>query len=355
MMNTQPSERAGESPVGAFPAYRRLVPVTLLAVAALFAACEDVAPQFEIDGTGSVEGFLYFDADEDRVFDPSDGDSGLSDIGVSALVRSTDDVLASTTTGSDGRFAIPGVAPGTIELLFDDSSVPEGVFICQNPVQTTVFIGEPAYTEVAARPACLVDILDVQETGQAGDFVIVEGIVTAFPGMFDEGDGAIQDETGGIWLFDGTLEGAGLEVGDLVELGGTVSLAVESLQLTGVEIREIVKGVGALTPEETTTGAIAAASDPRDPLQNRLVTVRAAELTTDFSSGGDRNANLDDGSGSTIIRVESGISDSGSAILTTLGMTVGNCYDVTGIVGAFFGDGEIFPRSVADVVEVPCG
>lgn len=350
------NENAGESTVGLYEHLRRrLLPVVALVSVAALSACGDPAPPFEVVGTGSIEGFLFLDVDSDGLFDPSDGDDPVEGVGVAALVRATDDVLASATTGADGRFTIDGLPAGTLDLRFDEASVPEGVSVCQNPVRATVYIDETSFADVAARTACLVTIAEVQETAQAGDFVIVRGVVTAFPGQFDEGDAAIQDETGGIWLFDGTIEGQGLNVGDLVEVGGTVNLDVEALQLTGVEIRDVVPDVGAPDPQEVTTGDIFAASDARDPLQNVLVTVRGAELLTGFTAGGDRNANIDDGSGATIIRVESGVSDSGGAILTTLGMTVGNCYDVTGIVGAFFGDAEIFPRSVDDVVEVPCG
>ncbi|MDX1450781.1 MAG: hypothetical protein R3246_17155, partial [Acidimicrobiia bacterium] len=54
----------------------------LLTVLAL-AGCEDVAPPLQITGMGNVEGFVFFDASEDGIFDPSDGDSVLADIGIS--------------------------------------------------------------------------------------------------------------------------------------------------------------------------------------------------------------------------------------------------------------------------------
>lgn len=332
-----------------------LAVTALLALGALW-ACDDPAPPVEIEGTGSVEGLVFFDVAGDGVFDPADGDYALSDVGVAVRNRGTQQTFAGGTgqSGSDGRFSIENVPLGTHDLFIDTLSVPEEVSICQNPLRLAVNLEETTFSQVEGRAGCLVSIVEVQEEAEAGDFVVVRGVVTAFPGQFDEEDGAIQDETGGIWLFDTGLVGQGLEVGDVVEVGGTVNLDVQSLQLTGVTIRDVVPDVGVPDPLEVTTGEIAAASNPRDPLQNLLVTVRGAELLTGFTSGGSRNANIDDGSGATIIRVESGISDSGDAILSTLGMTVGNCYDITGIVGAFFGDAEIFPRSVDDVEEVPC-
>jgi len=335
---------------------RRTAAVAGLAALAGIAACDDtIPPQFEVDGTGTVEGLLYFDADNDEVFDPSDGDEPVDGVGVAVRVRDTDAVIASGTTGADGRFSIPNVAAGTHDVFFDDASVPTGLFVCENPVETTVLIEAPSFVGVPSRNACLVPIGDVQASAAPGDFVIVRGIVTASPSQFDESDSAIQDETGGIWLFTGALDGQGIEVGDVIEVGGTLTLE-PALQLEGVSLREVVPDAGTVVPEETTTAAVSASgSAPRDPLQNRLAVVRGAELTSPFDQGGSRNASIDDGSGSTVIRAESVLSpSSGDDILTTTGMTVGNCYDVTGIVAGFFGTGQIFPRTVDDIVEVPC-
>jgi hypothetical protein len=338
---------------------RRTAGVAGFAALLGLAACDaSISPQFEVDGTGTVEGLLYFDADNDELFDPSDGDAPVAGVGVAVRVRDTDAVIASGTTGEDGRFSIQNVIPGTHDVFFDESSVPDGVFVCENPVRATVTLDAPSFVGVPSRGACLVPIIDVQTSAGEGDFVIVRGIVTASPSQFDESDMAIQDETGGIWFFTGALDGLGIEVGDVIEVGGTVSLppVAPALQLVNVSLREVVPDAGTVVPQETTTGAIAATGSlPRDPLQNRLAVIRAAELTSAFNQGGGRNATMDDGSGSTIIRVESVLSpNSEGGILTTTGMTVGNCYDVTGIVAGFFGTAQIFPRTVADIVEVPC-
>jgi hypothetical protein len=241
-------------------------------------ACDDsIAPQFEVDGTGTVEGLLFLDVDNDEIFDPADGDEPVAGVGVAVRVRNTDDVIASATTGADGRFSIPNVIVGTHDVFFDEASVPDGVFVCENPVSATVRIASPSFVGVPSREACLIPILDVQEDAAPGDFVIVRGTVTASPSQFDEGDMAIQDETGGLWLRAANLEGLGIEVGDVIEVGGTVSLEVGALWLNGVDLRDQVADAGFIAPEETTTAAIATnGADPRDPLHNRLVTVRAA-------------------------------------------------------------------------------
>ena len=354
-MSSDMNRKAGGSVLDAIHHIRRRLLPTLAVLAVGVGACDDVAPPIEIDGTGTVEGLVFFDVDEDRLFDPADGDSPIAGVGVAIQNRGTGQSFSggATSTGNDGRFRLEDIPVGTHDLRIDTLTVPAGVSVCENPQRVTVEVGLTTFEQVRGRSACLITIAEAQEL-EAGEFAVVRGVVTAFPGMFDEGDGTLQDETGAIWLFDGSLDGAGLQLGDLVEVGGFINLDVDAFQMSDVTIRSVTPGFEVPEPREVTTADIAAANTASAPLQNILVTVRAAELLSGFTSGGDRNANIDDGSGTTIIRVESGISDSGDAILATLGMTVGNCYDITGVVGSFFGDGEIFPRQVEDVVEVPC-
>ena len=329
----------------------------LVVLALSLAACnDDLAPPFSIEGTGGVEGLVYFDLSEDGVYDPADGDYAVEGVRVAVQDRGTGQTFSGATarSGQDGRFMIGGLPAGTHDLMVDESSVDEGVNICQNPLQVTVYLTETRFAPVRTRPGCLITIAEAQEL-PAGEFVVIRGIVTSFPGQFDEGDAAIQDETGGIWLLAGNLTGEGLQVGDQIEVGGVLNLDVEAVQLQDVQLRGTVPDVGVPDPTLLTTGEVAAASDARDSLQNLLVTVEAAKLLSGFTSGGDRNANIDDGSGPTVLRVESVLSpDAGDGILSTLGIDIGKCYDITGIVGAYFGLAELFPRTSEDFVEVPC-
>lgn len=335
-------------------AQRTALTATVLGFGLLLGGCaDDPAPPFEIEGTGAIEGFLFLDANDDGVFDPSAGDEPVPGVEVSARERGTTRVLGSATTAATGRFLIDGVPPGTHELFFTEGTVPAGAVICQNPVPATFYLNETGFRQVQARSACLVTIAEAQATA-LGEFVIVRGVVTSFPGQTDPGFTNIQDATGGMFLFAPNLEGQGIEVGDLIEVGGTLALFSDRLQLTGIVLRDRVDDFGAPAPRQVTVGELAASTDARDPLQNMLVTVKGARLTTGFTSGGSRNATISNATGSSIIRVEDNVSPSGEAALAALGLTVGNCYDITGIVGTFFGTAQLFPRSAADFVEVAC-
>lgn len=334
--------------------------VSALAVAlsiAVGACADDPAGPLELDGqTGTVEGLLFFDADRDARFDPAAGDFALEGVDVLVRERGTEQVFSGGTTGPEGRFSVSGVPTGTHDLFIDTTTVTEDVDFCQNPVQVSVFIDETRFREVDARTGCVITIAEAEEQS-LGEFVTVRGVVTSFPGQLRSSYTHIEDATGAIRIFSSVPEGQGIEIGDRIEVSGTLDAFNDDLQLSGsVTVNDIEKDFAEPTPELLTTGEIAAAGSPPDnPLLGSFVRVEGAELETGFVSGGDRNANVDDGTGSTEIRIETGVSSgTGDDILTEGGLTVGACYDITGVLGTFLGTAQLFPRSFDDFEEVPC-
>jgi predicted extracellular nuclease len=334
---------------------------TLLLAAGLLAGCEpETAPPFTIDEAGAVEGLLFFDADEDAVFDPSDGDYALQGVQVQFRVRGTEQVLAGGTVTSDarGRFEVGNLPAGTHDAYVVPTTLPAGVILCGNPVQVTVEPGVTRFFRLQTRGGCLV-LIETAEAQAAGSVVVIRGLVTAAPNQLRAGGDYtyIQDASGGVRVFGSALSGRGIEVGDRVEVSGTIGLFNDDLQVSNPVVRAITPDFGTVTPAATTTGAIAAAGpNPKAPLQGTLVKVTRAQVTGTFGTGGinNRNAIINDGSGATQIRFETGLySDAEIPSLPTT-YAVGKCYDVTGVVGNFRTAGQIFPRTRADVVEVPC-
>lgn len=341
----------------------RRLGVAGLAVASLaaFGACDtDVAPQVTFTETGDVEGLVFFDASEDGVFDPSDGDFAIADVALAAQARGTGEDLSGggARSGADGRFAISGLPLGTHDLLIDETTVPGGVSICQNPLQVSVRADQTAFTDVQGRPGCLITIAEAKELGSTGAFVIVRGVLTSEPGQVEARRSYIQDATAGILIFDGAfataLQGAGLGIGDVIEIGAATADFRTEFQLVGAALRDSVSGVGALAPDTVETSEIDAIDGPGNVLQGRLLRIEAAEMTVAFgdNTGSSRNARFDDGSGPTLVRVDAGVV-ANSGDLNTL-FTLGNCYNINGFGASFDGSGELFPRSLADVEEVAC-
>ena len=264
------------------------------------AACSDEPPPvFEVPGTGNVEGLLFLDANDDGLFDPSAGDTPLQGIRVVARNRGSQEALANgtATTGANGRFTLTGLPPGTHDIFFDDETIPDGVSICRNPIPASVYIDETEFENVAARPACLITILEAKQLA-FGEFVLVRGIVTSHPGQIRGSYTYIEDEETGIRIFDPALEGRGIQIGDLIEIGGILDHNGFDLQLESVVLREHIEDVENPVAQPFTTGGIgAAAANPKAPEGGRLVRVTKAKLTRGFTTGGNRNGLIDDGSG----------------------------------------------------------
>jgi DNA/RNA endonuclease YhcR with UshA esterase domain len=326
--------------------------------ALVFAACDDeTAPPFEVEGTGSMEGLVFYDADEDGVYSPTAGDSVLAGVDLLIRERSTELVFAgaSVTTGANGRFLVQGLPLGTHDLLIDTTSVPGSIRFCQNPQPVTVYRNETTYEPVDGKSSCLVTIAEAEALASGAEFVTVAGVVTSSPGQITGPNMFIQDETGGLLIYGGSLTGQGIEVGDYVEVSGTIVQYFNTLELTNPELKAHIPDYGEAAPQIVTTAQISTeGGQPTSLIQGLLVKVEAAELTVEFGGGGinERNAKINDGSGQAEIRVYDGVVED-AATLNSL-YSVGTCYDITGVVGEFSATGQIYPRSVDDIVEVPC-
>jgi hypothetical protein len=350
-MNTnQARDKRGES--------SRVVMAAALAALLTITACEDnLAPQFKFTGTGDVEGLVFYDAVEDGVYDPASGDVPLAGVSIAIQDRGTGQTYSggTATSGADGRFTVTGMPAGTHDLLIDTLTVQEGVSICQNPLQVTVNIEETRFSEIRGRPGCLISIAEAKET-PAGTFVIVRGIVTSSPNQIDPNFSFIQDETAGARIFSSALTGLDpeIEVGDQLEIGATSGAFSGDFNFENVVFRALVEDVGEISPLLTTTAEIGASgSDFTHPLQGAFIRIEKAELTAAFGAGGanSQNGTIDDGSGAITIRVNDGVAPPGD--LNTI-FTVGACYNIAGFGANFLGAGQIFPRSLDDIQEVPC-
>lgn len=339
---------------------RAALPALALAIVgvtgAVLAGCsEDPQGPYVIEGQGSLEGFLFFDANTDGLFDPSAGDEPVSGVQVAVRNRGTSQNFATAASGTDGRFVLPDLPAGTHDLYMVEETVPDGVTFCQNPLPVSVYIDTRAYRDVAGRLGCVISMAEAKEFDpNAGEFVTVRGIVTSFPGQVDVGLTWIEDSSGGIQIFGSVLQGQGIEIGDRIELSGTLSQFGNQLQIASPILGTVEKAVGEVIPEPVTTAQIAAAGpDPADPLQGALLRLSAAKLTVAFGDGGQniQNGTIDDGSGATTIRVDDGVWDRDE--LNSL-MTVGKCYNIIGMGASFNGGGQIFPRDADEIVEVPC-
>ncbi|HEU0016278.1 MAG TPA: DUF5689 domain-containing protein, partial [Longimicrobium sp.] len=312
-----------------------------------------VSPQFTVDEPGAVEGLLFFDKDEDNVFDPSDGDYALSGVQLQIRVRGATDVLAggNVTSDASGRFAVSNLPAGTHDAFVNAASLPAGVVLCSNPLPITVEPGVTRFYAFQTRGGCLV-LISVAEAQPLGTVVVVRGIVTAAPGTIRSGYTYIQDASGGIRIFASSLEGQGIAVGDRIEVSGTLAAFNQDLQITSPTLRARDPAFGSVAPTALTTAAVAAAGDAKNALVGTLVRITTAQVAGYGTGSNAINATVNDGSGATQVRIERGLAATDAAAQALMG--VGKCYNVTGALGTFNGTAQVFPRTVADIVEVPC-
>ena len=348
-------ERSSVPHFHAIRALGRGAALVLLGLAVTAGCNADPAPPFSTTATGNLEGLVFFDAAEDGLFDPAGGDFAIAGVGVEARERGTDQTFAGGTGQSDanGRFLISALPLGTHDLQIDTLTVPSGVSICQNPLRVSITANETRFQQVQGRAGCLIAIQDAKELA-LGEFVIVRGIVTGTPGQVDASRTYLQDATAGALIFSSALDGAGLAIGDQIEISAvTGQFSNEFEFLNPVTLRAHVPGVGAIDPVVVTTAELAASgADYTHPLQGRLVRLERTQLTGAFGSTGNvQNAPIDDGSGAITVRVDDGVADRNQ--LNTI-FTVGSCYNMNGFAANFSGSAQFFPRSLADVEEVSC-
>jgi DNA/RNA endonuclease YhcR with UshA esterase domain len=333
--------------------------VLLAAVAGIAACATEIAPPFELEGSGSLQGRLFFDADNSGVFNPLQGDTALANVGVAVRERGTPRVIASATTDAEGRFRFENLPLGTHDVFINEATLP-ALRACANPYPVSVFRGESRFLGVGARRACLVRIQDAKAL-QAGTVINIRGTVTVQPGQHrSQGDDMyIQDASGAIKVFGAAISGWGARVGDLVDVTGSLLVfssggVANELQVGNPQLalNERIADFGAVAPRVVTTQYASTQGGLQAPDAGRLIRLERARLTGPFELGGGRNARFDDGTGPVEVRLDTGIFATTAPI--NAAFTVGQCYNVTGSLTPFAGAAQVKPRSMADFQEVPC-
>ena len=328
--------------------FRRASPAATAAALVLgLAACEpDLAPAFQPEGTGSVAGRIFFDADEDGLFTPTRGDTVLVGVPVEIRERGSDVVLEETETDASGAFVFDGVRVGTHDVYVVATPETVGdVIFCENPVQASVYRDDEVFVTAVGTVACIIDIAEAKELDE-DELVVVVGTVTAPPGVYRANNLYIQDETGGIQVFGNTTV---LEVGDVVEVRGLIDVFRSEIQIGGSPTVVKTGEVPPPAPVVVEVGTLEDITDPKDPLVGALATVEGVSVGAFTTSTSGADADMTDATGTARLRLD----QSAQARLLP-SFEEGACYDITGIVGIFDNATQLKPRYVTDIMEVAC-
>jgi hypothetical protein len=255
-------------------AHRRALLLAAGALLAGTAACTaDPAEQFQPTGTGSVAGILFFDRDNNGLYNPVAGDSALGGVGVQLRNRGTDSAIARATTDAAGRFSFATAQPGTHDVFIEGNAAYTANRFVFCGARVTTYVGEQSFMPVPIKLGCVIRINAAKVVApNAG--ITVAGIVTAAPGRIRDNNLYIQDPTGGIQVF-GVNNALGLQEGDSIEVTGVLgSFSTELEVLSPVIAANVKRGVGAPAPALRTTAQRAAGNTSVSAHVGRLVGVR---------------------------------------------------------------------------------
>jgi uncharacterized repeat protein (TIGR01451 family) len=187
-------------------------------------------------------------------------------------------------------------------------------------------------------PHTIVPILDAR-TATSGVFT-VEGHVTMKPGSVSAPEWVLQDETGGIAVYDGAKIPA-LSLGDFVRVRGTRSQFNNQEQLISVVFVDVVSPGEPVAPRDVTTGELASGST-----EGWLVRLVGVVEQMPASCTSNHTIVVNDGSGPANVYVAS----TTKADACAMGVKVGSPVRITGFSSQYSDSYQLKVRQPADIV-----
>ncbi len=288
----------------------------------------------------------------------------VSDVLPEGFVYVSDDSgIAPTGTGADDDPLVWGF---TTPLTHGNSltfqvvvSATDAILLSGRYTNTATVVAEPAdwvaTNNTAAAGVMVYRVLSVGEARQqpANSVVVVEGTVTAEPGIFKESTNPnrkmyIQDATGGLQIYR-AAQLPTVARSEVVRVTGVISeyrTEMECIVANTTDVVDLGAGV-AVTPQVTQTGAIG------EPLEGQLVTIEG--FITDKPNA--YSFQVNDGSGNVwVYRYYNLGQTSDPNYIDFSALLVGDYVRVTGVTRGYDYSGvvrrEVLPRGPADVQEL---
>lgn len=270
---------------------------------------------------GTIAGVLYRDNNANNVFDPGT-DTPAPGISVALFSGTTaaGDTLATTTTDASGAFSFAALRPGDYTLAFDPFPTIE--LVGGNERQVTVPAQGTADVDVQFTGNLVVTIAEARAAA-SGEIVAVRGVVTWQP-SYSIRDIFIQDETGGIALFQLSAGAQTVTAGDTILVVGTRGAFRGETQLSNISTL-IVGGRGPVpAPRSVTADEVNAGQ-----FQGQLVSLISGQVVdVDTLSFGNQMVLLRTATGDSVAVY----ADSRTGV-TAGTWVLGTRYDVTGVLG----------------------
>jgi len=290
---------------------------------------------------GSVTGTVFRDDNGSGTFDAGDTPAGGLTVRIFSGPDTTAAPVATTTTGSNGSFTFNGLRPGNYTVLF--TPFPTIQLAGGNFQAVTVTAAQPTTISQRFTGSLVIPISQARANNPTDSaLVAVEGRVVAGLGTFNARSIYIEDATGGIQVFGVDTATIKPALGDSVRVVGKVIAFNQELEIIQPTVTRL--GTGAVPAPRPVTGA------EINAFQRQGELVKASGVTVVSvgtpSGSGAYNVTVRDAAGTSfIVR----IANNGIGVPNTT-WTVGNTYDVSGILIRFNATAELEPRSAADVV-----
>jgi methionine-rich copper-binding protein CopC/uncharacterized protein YdeI (BOF family) len=172
----------------------------------------------------------------------------------------------------------------------------------------------------------------------------IQGNVTVVPGRFRTDSFAIQDATGGLYIYAGSYPLPSMTLGDIVKVKGTIKNYNGLLEVDPVINIEWINTGTVPTPEVTATNPVTLALT-----QGKLIQVQGTvtmTITPPDPGGSDYSFTIDDVSGSVTVFVDKDTN------IDMTGFASGQQMLIIGFSGAYFTGPQVQPRYQSDIIDL---
>jgi hypothetical protein len=276
---------------GATRPWARLTVASLVAVAlAPLAACEDQAGSdpLAIEGTGTVQGILFFDANGTRT---GDGADDPLEGWLLSLRQPAGGTVASDETDEEGTVLFEDVPVGRLVLGVGEEELGDTLIVVEETVAPFTLTIDDQVSVGALLTLPRVTIVEARETPPDKPVFVTGVALNTFPAD----DRTLHIRGPGAYLRIQTVEEGNVSVGDSVRVRGRTAVDQGVPVLDGAEVFRLGTGA-AVTP--VSLGTAEAADAQGGSLDAALVEVGDAEIleVEDLGNNGLR-VRVDDGSG----------------------------------------------------------
>lgn len=317
-----------------------VIAVLLVFAAALSSSCDNAGADrvLSIDATGTVLGFVYFDANANREHEDSDAD--LAGVRVSLVSQGGVERIASARSDDQGLLELSSVPVGDYEVVVDTASIGDSTVVADIDFPWVTVVPNDTQDIIVAISFPISNTSEVLAL-PIGSKTFVDGIALTAGAVFGDSTLHIADSSGALRVI---RVGTGpVSLGDSVRLRGTVaSRDGQPVLDMNRQVPQVLAIAEAPAPDSV--GTAEAATALSGVLDAGIVRIGSARVIDTATVGGDFVVTADDGSGELDILLDGDIAFNPGPYLVP-GVDV----SVSGILVSTGGAWSLKPRSDADI------